>query len=183
MLSDGPVQLQIWFMDYCSFHWTDTGEDRDPSMICAALHVSLITVPVPVSLLARQISYQKSHQINLPTSCWLGDFSGTRADCPLVHAAVDFLHLFISLSSPFCLPLFLCMPLQQHFPLNQSFKLKSKSFPLSSSHFLCLSLGFSGVPEDLLPDFDLKIMPGRGIIHFPPPLLLPTLANPPYLLH
>lgn len=33
------------------------------------------------------------------------------------------------------------------------------------------------MPEDLLPDFDLKIMPGRGVICSPPYLVLHIHAN------
>lgn len=34
------------------------------------------------------------------------------------------------------------------------------------------------MPEDLLPDFDLKIMPGRGVIYSPPYLVLHVRTNP-----
>lgn len=34
------------------------------------------------------------------------------------------------------------------------------------------------MPEDLLPDFDLKIMPGRGVIYSPPDLVLHIHTNP-----
>lgn len=36
------------------------------------------------------------------------------------------------------------------------------------------------MPEDLLPDFDLKIMPGRGIMCPPPQLAPSTHANSTY---
>lgn len=42
----------------------------------------------------------------------------------------------------------------------------------------CLSPGFYGVPEDLLPDFDLKIMPGRGVIFSHPDLVPSNCTNP-----
>lgn len=51
------------------------------------------------------------------------------------------------------------------------------SSPLLWSSLLRLSPGFSGVPEDLLPDFDLKIMPGRGIMYSTTCLLSFTRAN------
>lgn len=50
----------------------------------------------------------------------------------------------------------------------------------SLCHLCCLSPGFSGVPEDLLPDFDLKIMPGMGIMYFPPHLLPSIHTNTTY---
>lgn len=34
------------------------------------------------------------------------------------------------------------------------------------------------MPEDLLPDFDLKIMPGRGVKFSPPYLVLHIHTNP-----
>lgn len=37
-----------------------------------------------------------------------------------------------------------------------------------SSPHIYFSPGFSGDPEDLLPDIDLKIMPGRGVMHSTP---------------
>lgn len=54
------------------------------------------------------------------------------------------------------------------------------SSPLLSSLLFCLSPGFSAVPEDLLPDFDLKIMPGRGIMYSPPHLVPSIHTNPTY---
>lgn len=106
----------------------------------------------------------------------IGRLSGTRPGRPMVHAAI-FIYLsifsvFVFFSSHACCCCnFLWI---SHSNLYQP--------PLLSSlcHLCCLSPGFSGVPEDLLPDFDLKIMPGMGIMYFPPHLLPSIHTNTTY---
>lgn len=86
----------------------------------------------------------------------------------MVHADANFLLHYIFPS---------CMLLQPSQSLNR-FQICNNptSSPTFSALALCLYPGFSSAPEDLLPDFDLKIMPGRGVILSPPDLVLYILA-------
>lgn len=51
-----------------------------------------------------------------------------------------------------------------------------------SSPHIYFSPGFSGDPEDLLPDIDLKIMPGRGVMYSSPYLAPSFHTNSCWLL-
>lgn len=119
---------------------------------------------------------------------------GTRLKCPPVRAAVDlhtlfFYIYFLCVSFCFCL-LACCYKCCSHNFLwikhSNLYQAHFLSSPLLSCPLLilfCLSPGFSGVPEDLLPDFDLKIMPGRGIMHASPHLVPFIHTNPTYCSH
>lgn len=88
----------------------------------------------------------------------------------LMHAAVDPSALSISTCLFFSAPRFFVFLLSSRTHaaaiawINHVYQRHSLLCP----PLLCLSPGFSWVPEDLLPGFDLKIMPGRGIMYSPP---------------
>lgn len=92
-----------------------------------------------------------------------------------VHVDANFLLFFIFLFL-ICFPLACCCSGHNLWILFQIYNNLISSPPFSALA-LCLSPGFSSVPEDLLPDFDLKIMPGRGVIYSPPYLVLHVHAN------
>lgn len=86
-----------------------------------------------------------------------------------VHADAHFLLFYISFKSIYCLHATAAATFFEPIILIYNHLISSPPF---SALALCLSPGFSSVPEDLLPDFDLKIMPGRGVISSPPYLVL-----------
>lgn len=112
-----------------------------------------------------------ARQRNLETFDWPVDHSGLETfwfSSP-VHADAHFLLFYISFKSIYCLHAAAAATFFEPIILIYN---KLISSPPFSALALCLSPGFSSVPEDLLPDFDLKIMPGRGVISSPPYLVL-----------
>lgn len=107
-----------------------------------------------------------ARQRNLEMFKWPVDHSGleTFGLSSPVHADAHFLLFYISFKSIYCLHATAAATFFEPIILIYNNLISSPPF---SALALCLSPGFSSVPEDLLPDFDLKIMPGRGVISSP----------------